>query len=294
MVSPATQEPIEQRILTARGRALRRVLSSPVTVIGVLLVLTLVVLTLSSFVLPLADPTAMDVMAQLKPPGTPGHPLGTDAFGRDLLSRTIHGAALSMLVALAVVALGGITGVVLGIIAGYAGGTVDTVLGRIWDVLLSFPDILLFIAIAGTLGASVQTTVIALTIGLVPGFSRLTRERVLTQRRRDYVEAARAVGLGPWRIMFRHVLPNSMTPVLVQAALAVPAVILAQAALSYLGLGVPPPAPSWGEMIAEGQSLLFLAPWISLIPGVCILVATLGFNLLADGVRDYLDPTHVR
>jgi peptide/nickel transport system permease protein len=185
-------------------------------------------------------------------------------------------------------------GSLLGVVAGYAGGILDTILGRIWDVLLSFPDILLFIVIAGTLGASIESTVIALTVGLVPSFSRLMRERVLTQRRRDYVEAARAVGVGSWRIMFKHVLPNSLTPVLVQAALAVPGLILAQAALSYLGLGVPPPTPSWGEMIAEGQSLLFLDPWISLIPGACILLATLGFNLLADGVRDYLDPTYVR
>jgi peptide/nickel transport system permease protein len=273
---------------------MRRALGSPATVIGLLLVVFLVLLTLSSFVLPLEDPTAMDVLAQLKPPGTPGHPLGTDAFGRDLLSRVIHGAALSMFIALIVVALGGIIGVTLGVIAGYVGGGIDTVLGRTWDVLLSFPDLLLFIVIAGTLGASTQTTIVALTVGLVPGFSRLMRERVLAQRGRDYVDAARAVGVGRWRIMFKHVLPNSMTPVLVQAALAVPGLILGQAALSYLGLGVPPPTPSWGEMIAEGQTLLFLDPWISLIPGACILMATLGFNLLADGLRDYLDPTHVR
>jgi peptide/nickel transport system permease protein len=265
-----------------------------VTVIGLLLVLFLIVLTLSSFVLPLQDPTAMNALSQMQPPGTPGHPLGTDAFGRDLLSRTIHGAALSMFIALAAVTIGGIIAVFLGIVAGYMGGTVDTVLGRLWDVLLSFPDILLLIVIAGTLGASIQTTIIALSIGLVPQISRLTRERVLAQRARDYVDAARAVGVGQWRIMFRHVLPNSMTPVLVQAALVVPGLILSQAALSYLGLGVPPPTPSWGEMIAEGQTLLFMAPWISLMPGACILMATLGFNLLADGLRDYLDPTHVR
>jgi peptide/nickel transport system permease protein len=236
----------------------------------------------------------MDPLAQYKPPGTPGYPLGTDAFGRDLLSRTIHGAALSMFIALTVVAIGGLTGVVLGVVAGYVGGVPDAILGRLWDVLLSFPDLLLFIVIAGTLGASIQNTIVALSIGLVPGISRLMRERVLAQRSRDYVDAARAVGVGQWRIMFRHVLPNSMTPILVSVALAVPGLILSQAALSYLGLGVPPPTPSWGEMIAEGQSLLFLAPWISLIPGTCILIATLGFNLLADGMRDYLDPTHVR
>src|SRR5262249_7089560 len=162
-------------------------------------------------------PTQMDALSQLQPPGTPGHPLGTDAFGRDLLSRTIHGAALSMFISLLAVAIGGILGALMGIVAGYAGGVLDTILGRILGVLLSFPDILLFIVIAGTLGASIQSTIIALTVGLVPGFSRLMRERVLTQRRRDYVEAARAVGVGARRIMFKHVLPNSLTPLLVQA-----------------------------------------------------------------------------
>jgi peptide/nickel transport system permease protein len=293
MADTALPDSIQHWGSTPRARAIRRALGSPVTVIGLLLVVFLVLLTLSSYVLPLEDPTAMDPIAQLKDPGTAGHPLGTDAFGRDLLSRTIHGAALSMYIALAVVAIGGVAGVALGVIAGYVGGIIDNILGRVWDVLLSFPDILLFIVVAGTLGASIQNTIIALSVGLVPAFSRLTRERVLAQRGRDYVDAARAVGVGPWRIMFKHVLPNSMTPVLVQAALTVPGLILSQAALSYLGLGVPPPTPSWGEMIAEGQSLLFLDPWISLIPGACILMATLGFNLLADGLRDYLDPTHV-
>ena len=163
-----TEKPVTRR------RAIRRALSSPATAIGLLLVLFLILLTLSSFARPLEDPTAMDALSQMQPPGTPGHLLGTDAFGRDLLSRTVHGAALSMFISLAVVGLGGIVGVFLGVIAGFVGGVLDNVLGRLWDVLLSFPDILLFIAIAGTLGASIQTTVVALSVGMVPGLSRLT------------------------------------------------------------------------------------------------------------------------
>jgi peptide/nickel transport system permease protein len=160
--------------------------------------------------------------------------------------------------------------------------------------MLSLPGLLLYLVIMATLGAGVGQAIVAMSIGFVPGFGRLMRERVLAQRHREYVDAARVTGVGEWRIMFRHVLPNALTPVLVQAALAIPGVILAEASLSYLGLGVPPPTPSWGNMIAEGQSFLLLAPWITLIPGACILLATLGFNLLADGLRDYLDPTQPR
>jgi peptide/nickel transport system permease protein len=177
---------------------------------------------------------------------------------------------------------------------GYTGGILDSVISRIWDVIFSFPGLLFFLVIMSTLGAGVGTAIIALTIGEIPLFGRLMRERVLSQRNRPYVEAAYSMGAGSWHIMFHHILPNSLTPVLVQAALAIPGVILAEAGLSYLGLGVPPPIPSWGKMIAEGQNLLEVAPWISLTPGFFILLATLGFNLLGDGLRDFFDPTQLR
>ncbi|MCZ7545703.1 MAG: ABC transporter permease [Anaerolineae bacterium] len=171
---------------------------------------------------------------------------------------------------------------------------IDSFISRAFDVIFSFPGLLLFLVITGTLGASIQVAIVALTVGSVPSFGRLMRERVLSQRSRQYVEAAQCMGAGAWHIMVQHVLPNSMTPVLVQAALAIPGVILAEAALSYLGLGVPPPTPSWGKMISEGQDLLEVAPWISLIPGFFILLATLGFNLVGDGLRDFLDPTQLK
>jgi peptide/nickel transport system permease protein len=174
------------------------------------------------------------------------------------------------------------------------GGFIDSLVSRIWDVIFSFPGLLFFLVVMSTLGAGVGTAIMALTIGFIPLFGRLMRERVMAQRDRPYVEAARSMGAGSWHIMFHHVLPNSLTPVLVQGALAIPGVILAEAGLSYLGLGVPPPIPSWGKMIAEGQDLLEVAPWISLIPGFFILLATLGFNLVGDGLRDYFDPTQLK
>lgn len=278
----------------ARTRALRQALRSPATTIGVALVALLVLLALGADLLPLEPPNKMDVLARRKPPGTPGHLLGTDSFGRDLLSRSVHGARLSLVISLSVVALSSLGAVVLGVLVGYVGGILDTVVGRVWDVMLSLPSLLLFIVIMGTLHPGVGTTVLAITIGTIPGFGRLVRERVLAQRGRAYVEAARVSGAGPGRIMFRHVLPNSLTSVLIQGALAVPWIIQAEAALSYLGLGVPPPDPSWGKMIAEGQKALLTAPWESLVPGAFILVATWGFNLLGDGLRDLLDPTQLR
>jgi peptide/nickel transport system permease protein len=274
-------------------RALGRILQTKVTVIGLVLVLFLVLLTLTLDLLSLRDPNTMDSAMIRMPPGTPGYPLGTDAFGRDVLSRAIHGSRISLLIGFAVVGISSVIGSLLGLIVGYWGGLVDSLVSRLFDVIFSFPGILLFLVIMGTLGPGIQMAIIAMTVGSIPVFGRLMRERVLAQRGRQYVEAAQSIGAGPWHIMFRHVLPNSLTTVLVQAALAMPAVILAEAGLSYLGLGVPPPHPSWGKMIAEGQDLLEVAPWISLIPGFFILLATLGFNLVGDGLRDFLDPTQL-
>lgn len=278
---------------SATMRMLRQVFRTKVTVIGTIIVIALIVLALIVDFLPLADPYQMNV-AQQVPPGTAGHLLGTDAFGRDILSRVVYGSRVSLVIALFVVGVGGVLGTVLGLIVGYTGGFTDSLVSRIWDVIFSFPDILLFLVIMSTLGPGVEMAIIALTVGFVPLFGRLMRERVLAQRNRLYVEAARMMGAGDRYIMLVHILPNSLTPILVQTALAIPGVILAEAALSYLGLGVPPPIPSWGKMIAEGQGLLEVAPWISLIPGFMILLATLGFNLVGDGLRDFFDPTQLR
>ena len=280
--------------LSENARALRRILRTRVTVIGIVIVLFLILLAAVADLLPLPDPNLMDPTALRKPPGTAGYLLGTDMFGRDLLSRVVHGARISLFIAITSSVLAGTLGTVLGVVVGYLGGVVDSVVNRLWDVLFSLPGLILLLVIIATLGTSVPALVFAITIGAVPGFGRLVRERVLSQRSRLYVEAAQALGVNTGRIMFRHVLPNSITPVLVSLALAIPGVIVAEAGLSYLGLGVPPPYPSWGKMIAEGQSLLEVAPWISLIPGFFVLLATLGFNLAADGLRDFLDPTQLK
>jgi peptide/nickel transport system permease protein len=277
---------------SARVRLLKQVLRTKVTVIGIAIVIFLVVLALIVDLLPLEDPYVMEAGLR-QPPGTPGHLLGTDDFGRDILSRVLHGSQVSLVIAFSVVGMGSVIGTLLGLIVGYVGGIWDSLVSRIWDVIFSFPGLLFFLVIMSALGAGVQMAIIALTIGEIPVFGRLMRERVLGQQNRPYVEAARAMGARPWYIMLHHILPNSLTPVLVQGALSIPGVILAEAGLSYLGLGVPPPIPSWGKMIAEGQNVLETAPWISLIPGIFILLATLGFNLLGDGLRDLFDPTQL-
>jgi len=289
-------EPLHPELLlsqsSAKMRLLRQVLRTKVTVIGIVIVVFLAILASVVDWLPLQDPYVMDV-ALRKPPGTPGHVLGTDDFGRDIFSRVLHGSQVSLVIALSVVAMGSIAGCFLGLVVGYMGGIIDSIVSRVWDVIFSFPGLLFFLVIMSTLGAGVQMAIIALTIGEIPVFGRLMRERVLAQQNKPYVEAARSMGARSGYIMLHHILPNSLTPVLVQGALSIPGVILAEAGLSYLGLGVPPPIPSWGKMISEGQNLLETAPWISLIPGLFILLATLGFNLLGDGLRDLFDPTQL-
>jgi ABC-type dipeptide/oligopeptide/nickel transport system permease subunit len=274
-------------------RMVRQVLRTKVTVIGVAIVVALLALTLVVGFLPLQDPYQMDKVLNA-PPGVPGHLLGTDAFGRDMLSRVAYGTRISLIIAITVVGASSVLGSLLGLMVGYYGGWLDSVVSRIWDVIFSLPGLLFLLVIMSTLGAGVETAIFALTFGSIPGLGRLMRERVLAQRTRPFVEAARSMGASDRYIMLVHILPNSLTPVLVAAALEIPGVILAEAGLSYLGLGVPPPIPSWGKMIAEGQNLLEIAPWVSLIPGFMILLATLGFNLLGDGLRDFFDPTQLK
>jgi peptide/nickel transport system permease protein len=278
---------------SATARMLRQVFRTKVTVLGTAIVIALLLFALVVGFLPLQDPYAMDT-ALYAPPGAPGHLLGTDSFGRDMLSRIAYGTRVSLVIAISVVGFSAVLGSLLGLMVGYYGGLLDSIVSRFWDVIFSFPGLLFFLVLMSTLGAGVEMAIIALTIGSIPGFGRLMRERVLAQRNRPFVEAARCMGASDRYIMLVHILPNSLTPVLVQAALAIPGVILAEAGLSYLGLGVPPPIPSWGKMIAEGQNLLEIAPWVSLIPGFMILLATLGFNLLGDGLRDFFDPTQLK
>lgn len=235
------------------------------------------------------DPLAMDFGARFAPPSW-AHPFGTDDFGRDLFSRVLHGAAVSFQVAFIAVGISGVVGVALGVLAGYLGGWVDEAIMRAMDVLFAFPAVLLAITVMAVLGRGIENAMIAIAIVYMPIFARVTRGAVISVRDREFVTAARALGTGHVRIMLAHVLPNAAGPILVQTSLSLAFAILAEAALSFFGLGTQPPDPSWGRMLAEGRAFLGQAPWMGVFPGLAIMAAVLGFNLLGDGLRDVLDP----
>ncbi|MDR7555386.1 MAG: ABC transporter permease [Armatimonadota bacterium] len=236
-----------------------------------------------------ADPTRTDFGALLQPPSR-AHLLGTDDLGRDILSRVIYGARTSLLAGIIAVGLAVAVGVPLGLLSGYFRGRLDNVLMRITDALLSFPLLVLALAIAAVLGAGLTKAMLAVGIVFTPGFIRLARAQVLSEREKVYVEAARALGASDRRIVWRHILPNSLSPVLVQASLAMAAAITAEATLSFLGLGTQPPTPSWGSMLNIAQAYLTRAPWMALWPGLAIFVTVLALNLVGDGLREVLDP----
>lgn len=260
--------------------------------IGASLVLLAVVGALLAPILGLHDPAAQTLPLRLEGPSL-AHPLGLDELGRDVWARLLAGARVSLLVGLVVVGVSASVGLVVGAIAGYAGGVVDEVVSRVIDVLLAFPGILLAIALVAVLGPSLTNVVIALaSIGWV-GYARLVRGQVLKAREFEFVQAARALGAGPTRILARHIVPTAVPALVVQATLGMAGAILAEAALSFLGLGVQPPTPSWGTMINGGRAHLIDAPHLTVFPGVAIALVVLGFNFLGDGLRDRLDPRRV-
>ena len=241
------------------------------------------------------DPVAQDIGHRLKAPGwrdTAGrlHLLGTDQLGRDLLARVIFGAQPALLVASAAVLISGVLGMVAGLLGGYFGGRVDDVLMRLADVQLAFPFILLAIAVIGVLGPSLLTIIVVIGVSSWVVYARVVRAAVLTLREREFVQAARALGGGDGRIVVRHILPNAFAPWLVVATLDMARVIVIESALSFLGLGVQPPAPTWGGMLADGRVYITTAWWLATFPGLAILVTVLGINLFGDGLRDTLDP----
>ena len=259
-------------------------------VVGFVVIATAVGVALAAPWLPLADPDAVDTPSRLRPPLTPGHLLGTDEFGRDLLSRLAWGARVSLLAGVGTAALAMLVGVTLGILGGYYTGWIETTVMRLTDILMAFPYILLAIAIVAGLGPGLRNAMIAIAIVGFPFYTRLVRSVVLSVREREFVEAARALGSPDHLILGRHVMPHLLSPVIVAFSLDVGAKILATAGLSFLGLGTQPPTADWGSMLATGRQFVILRPHVVLLPGLAIFVIVLALNLVGDAVRDVLDP----
>ena len=239
------------------------------------------------------DPFALDLALSLAPPSA-AYPLGHDEQGADIFSRLIYGARISLMVGLAAVTVSAVIGVLLGLVAGYLGGWVDLFLMRLVDVFLAFPGLLLAIALVAVMGPGLVNVIIALSALGWTAFARLARGQVLAVRAEEHVLAAQALGAGAWRVMLRHILPNILAPLLVQASFAIAAAILAEATLSFLGLGAPPGTPSWGAMLSDGKHVLLEAPHVSIPPGAAIMGVVLAFNMLGDTLGDLLDPKRKR
>jgi peptide/nickel transport system permease protein len=261
--------------------------------VGLIVVLVAVFAAVVGPVLTPYDPAAQELARRLEGPSL-AHPFGLDELGRDILSRLLSGARISLLVGLAVVSVSSLVGMFLGSIAGYFGGVVDDAVSRVVDVLMAFPGILLAIALVAVLGPNLRNVVLALSIIGWVGYARLVRSQALRAREFEFVQAARALGAGAPRILVHHVLPTALPAVVVQATLGMAGAIIAEAALSFLGLGVQPPTPSWGTMLDAGRSHLFDAPHLTIFPGLAIAILVLGFNFLGDGLRDRVDPKLAR
>lgn len=269
--------------------AVRRFFRRPAAVGGLVVIsLFIIVALLAPWVAPF-DPTQTSWTAIRKAPSWV-HWMGTDENGRDVLSRVIWGARASLLAGVISVTIASGVGVPIGLMAGFAGGKIDMIIGRLVDAMLASPFLILAIALAAFLGPSLQNAMIAIGITATPIFVRVSRAATMDAATNDYVEAARALGNPPWRVAVRHVLPNIVPPVMVQATLAIAGAIIAEASLSFLGLGQQPPAPSWGSMLNSAQRFLTQAPWLAIFPGAAIFLAVFSFNLIGDGLRDALDP----
>ena len=279
------------RELSPARRAVLRLMRRRGAMLGLAIVVAFVLLAIFAPMIAPQDPLQTSWSAVRKAPSA-DYLFGTDEIGRDVLSRVIWGARASLLAGLVSVSIAMALGVPIGLLAGYMGGWVDGVISRFTDAMLAVPFLILAIALAAFLGPSLTNAMIAIGVSATPIFIRLTRGQVLAVKVEDFVEAARAVGNPHWRIALRHILPNILPPLIVQATLAIAAAIIAEASLSFLGLGQQPPAPSWGSMLNTAKNYVDNAPWMAIWPGVSIFLLVLSFNLLGDGLRDALDPKH--
>ncbi len=257
--------------------------------LGAVIVALIVIFAISAPLLAPYDPTTQDIPNRLAKPGF-DHPLGTDQYGRDIMSRLIYGARISLMVGILSVVVGILIGVILGLVAGYSGGFMDLIICKIIDVLMSFPMLLLAMGIVAMLGTSLLNSILAVGISSIPRFARLTRGQVLALKNSEFVDAVRALGSSPVRIVCLHLLPNIVSPIIVMGTLYIATAIIMESNLSFLGLGVQPPTATWGGMISDGRAFLRSSPWVSTFPGIAIALSVLAFNMLGDGLRDALDP----
>lgn len=294
VTTPTATSPVRRRKsrLSNLDETMRRLLRHRFAQVGLLLIGLEVGLALFAPVIAPYDPGQIDALAMLGGPNT-AHLLGTDDLGRDILSRLIYGARISLTISITSVFLAVLIGVPLGLFSGYVGGVVDEIIMRVLDSVMSLPPLVLALTIAAVLGAGIINGMLAISIVSIPVFTRLVRGQVLSVKHNDYVLAAQSVGVRPWLIVFRHVLPNSINPVIVQASLAVGFAIITESSLSFIGLGAQPPTPTWGSMVQVGFQYLETAPEFVLAPATMIFLAVLGFNMLGEGLRDVLDP-HAR
>lgn len=272
-----------------QSRAWRKLKANKGALVGLVIIAFFTVLAVSAPLLPIADPNATSWSAIRKAPSAM-HWLGTDDIGRDILARMIWGAQASLLAGVVSVAIAVAIGVPFGLVSGYFGGWIDQIISRITEAFLAMPFLITAIALAAFLGPSLMNAMIAIGLSAMPVFIRLTRGQVLAVKTEDYVEGARSIGLKHYSIIKRYILPNVFAPILVQATLTIATAIIAEASLSFLGLGQQPPAPSWGSMLNVAKNYLSQAPWMAMWPGAAIFLVVIGFNLLGDGLRDALDP----
>lgn len=284
---------IEEVILNERATlakdVLRRFKKNKLAVFGSFIIFALLITAIFAPVIAPYSYREQNLEQALLPPSR-AHPFGTDFFGRDVFSRVIYGARISIAVSIIPVAISTILGVLFGSISGYKGGTFDLLFMRFVDIMFAFPDLLFVIAISFAIGRGLFTLFIALAIVGWPGVARIIRSQVISIKQKEYIEAARAIGMSDMRILFRHVLPNCIAPIIVLVSLSIPGVILSEATYSFLGLGAQPPTPSWGAILNDGQRFIRNAPWIAIWPGIAIFITVLAYNLVGNGLRDALDP----
>ncbi|OCA84198.1 peptide ABC transporter permease [Bacillus sp. FJAT-27225] len=279
----------EDKLVPPWKEAWQSFYKNKLALIGLSIVVFFIILAI---IAPLIAPYSFkeQVLAERMQAPSSKHWFGTDDFGRDIFSRVIYGARISLWVGFSSVLGSVVIGTLLGVVSGYYGRWVDTIISRIFDIMLAFPSILLAIAVVAILGPSLQNALIAIALINIPNFGRIVRSRVLSVKQEEYIMAARAIGMKDSRILFRHVLPNSISPVIVQATLAIATAIIEAAALGFLGMGAQAPTPEWGKMLADSKNYLIQAPWTLFFPGIAIMLTVLGFNLMGDGLRDALDP----